>query len=189
MTIGAHFPGFGASREAPRRNGSGPPEARHRPWGPLFAALLAALLCAGCSSAAPSKTLYERFQDEDPVVRAEAAVEAARLGDPKALPYLVDRLGDPEADVRLMASAALLQLTGPAYPKMGWRFYDPPDQRAQAQERWRQWLRQQGIQPLTAASGPAGPSPNGIAGTGPSSASSPATAPASPTQAEGNRAP
>jgi hypothetical protein len=124
------------------------------PWRKVLTALLpAVLLCAGC--AAPSKSLYERFQDENPAVRAQAAAEAGTARDPKALPYLVDRLGDPEAEVRLMASAALREWEGPTYEKMGWRFYEPPARREEAQERWRQWLRQRGLRPLPASSQPA----------------------------------
>lgn len=131
-----HFPCCGVRRQAPRRQ--------------LLTALLSAvLLCAGCTGPAPTRGLCQRLQDGDPAVRAAAAADAAKAKDPKALPCLVDRLGDPEPDVRLMASAALQQMTGATYEKMGWRFYDPPALRAEAVDRWRQWLREQGRQTQT----------------------------------------
>jgi hypothetical protein len=119
----------------------------------LAALLLAAASCAGCGGAAGPGSIYQRFQDEDPSVRAAAAAEAAGSGDPATLSYLVDRLGDPEPDVRLMADAALRKRTGPAYDQIGWRFYESGDLRAQAQRRWRDWLRSRGLAPAgTAAS-------------------------------------
>jgi len=117
-------------------------------------ALLPLLLCASC--AGPAKDIYRRLQDEDPAVRAEAAVEAAQTRNEATLPFLVDRLGDAEKDVRLMASVALENLAGSqTFQEMGWRFYDPPDVRAKAIQRWRGWLRRRGMTPLPASSQPA----------------------------------
>ncbi len=82
--------------------------------------------------------LYQRFQDEDPSVRIEAAIEAAALGDAKALPYLVDRLEDSEPDVRFFSFQALKEMTGKT---MDWQYYDRPERRAIAVSKWRQWLR------------------------------------------------
>ena len=114
-------------------------------------ALLPLMLLASC--AGPAKDLYRRLQDEDPVVRAEAAVEAAQTHNEKALPLLVERLGDVEKDVRLMASVALKDLAGAkTFEEMGWRLYDPPQERAKAVDRWRQWLRGRGMTPAPAAS-------------------------------------
>jgi hypothetical protein len=132
----ANVPRRGIRPEAPRRK-------------VLTAVLPAAFLCAGCALPPPATGLYQRLQDENPAVRAEAAADAAKARDAKALPFLVDRLGDPEPDVRLMASAALRQMTGTTYETMGWRFYDPPSLRAEALDRWRQWLRGGGKQPQT----------------------------------------
>ena len=117
---------------------------------------LAASVCAGCASGpTPPRSLYLRLQNEDPTVRAEAIAEAARTRDEKALPYLVDRLGDSESDVRLFADAALGEMAGPAWKAMGWRSYDPPDVRAQAQQRWRDWLRRRAAGGAAPASSPA----------------------------------
>jgi len=89
---------------------------------------------SGC--AAPAD-LYQRLQDEDPKVRAAAAVQAGKLKDRAALPYLVDRLDDPEEEVRFVAYLALRNITGQT---MGWNYADPPERRAEAVARWRAWL-------------------------------------------------
>jgi hypothetical protein len=128
MTSAAHFPTRGC-RAGPSRRALPAVD------------LLTLALAGGC--AAPPKPLLPRLQDEDPAVRALAAAEAARTRDAKALPYLVDRLSDAEPDVRLLASVALQDLAGSkVFAAIGWRFYDPPEERSQAQERWRDWLRQ-----------------------------------------------
>jgi len=141
---------------------------------------LSLMLAGGC--AAPSKPLLSRLQDEDPAARALAASEAARTRDAKALPYLVDRLSDSEPDVRLIASVALKDLAGAkVFAAMGWRFYDPPEERERAQERWRDWLRQ-GM-PATA------PAPTTPTATAPAATTSAATTPASrPAAAPGKEA-
>ena len=95
------------------------------------------VLCSGC--VADDAKLYQKFQAEDPSLRIEAALEAARAGDHKALPYLVDRLEDSEPDVRFFSFQALKEITGKT---MGWKYYDRPEQRAVAVSKWRQWLRQ-----------------------------------------------
>jgi len=96
--------------------------------------LLASILC-GC--AASNSALYRRLQSEDPDQRIRAAVRAAKSDDEKAVPYLVDRLEDSEEEVRFAAYMALKQITGKT---MGWRYYEPPERRAEAVRRWRQWL-------------------------------------------------
>ena len=103
----------------------------------IRALLLCGLAFGGCES--DSSDLYRKFQGEDPRVRIAAAVEASDTKNPRAVPYLVDRLEDPEADVRFFSFLALKKITGKT---MDWRYYDPPAARGEAVERWRQWLRQ-----------------------------------------------
>jgi hypothetical protein len=136
----------------------GPREAA-RCW-LLPATLLALCFCAGCPSTAAPRDLVRLLQDEDPAVRAQAAVGAGESGDRKTLPLLIDRLSDEEVDVRLMADAALRKIAGDQVAnEMGWRAYDPPEVRTKAQQRWRQWLAGQGAAPA-AASAPAGSGPS-----------------------------
>ena len=89
------------------------------------------------SCAAGGASLYQRLQDEDPKVRLQAVVEAGQRHDHRAVGLLVERLGDGDEDVRLFASLALERVTGQT---MGYRFYDLPEARQQAIDRWRQYL-------------------------------------------------
>ena len=101
---------------------------------------LTVLLCvwaggASCNRFSPSR--YQRLQNEDPAVRIQAIREAGQAKDDKAVPYLVDRLTDSEADVRVFAIISLERITGRT---MGYRHYDPARQRIKAVARWRKWL-------------------------------------------------
>jgi HEAT repeat protein len=83
------------------------------------------------------RELYRRFQSEDPALRMHAVLQAGRENDTKAVPYLVDRLTDSEAEVRFAAILALRRITGTA---RGYRYYEPPTKRDEAVQRWRSWL-------------------------------------------------
>jgi len=91
----------------------------------------------GCSP--PGGTLYERLQDENPTVRVRAVIQAGQAKDPKAVPYLIDRLSDSERDVQFFAFLALEKITGRTTEH---RYYDSPQERAAAERQWRQWLDQ-----------------------------------------------
>jgi len=99
--------------------------------------IVCALIVAGCGGLAAQQSLYERLQSDDHAVRAAAVVEAGNARDPKATPYLVDRLEDDDADIRLFAGEALRRITG---QDLGYRSYDSPQARSEAVRRWRQWL-------------------------------------------------
>lgn len=88
--------------------------------------------------AAPDeRTLYGRLQSKNADVRIEAILQAGRQKDPKAVPYLVDRLSDSYAEVRFTAIVALEKITG---TDRGYRYWAPMADREQAIGRWRQWL-------------------------------------------------
>ncbi|MCD4825632.1 MAG: HEAT repeat domain-containing protein [Phycisphaerae bacterium] len=108
----------------------------------LAGLLLAGMLWGGCVASTPEVgTIFQRLQNEDPAVRIEAAVEAGKTRNSKALPLLVDRLSDTESEVRLFASLALEKIVGEKqFAELGWKFYDSPDVRQKAVEKWRQWL-------------------------------------------------
>ncbi len=97
--------------------------------------LLMLCISAGCSLTGAD--LYAALQDEDPSVRIQAVHTAGKTQDPKAVPYLVDRLTDSESDVRFYAIGALKRSTGET---MGYNYYEPAAKRAEAVQRWRQWL-------------------------------------------------
>jgi hypothetical protein len=55
----------------------------------------------------------------------------------QAVPLLVDRLDDPDVEVRFAAIGALRRITGEDFD---YRFNEPAGRRAPAVGRWRQWL-------------------------------------------------
>ena len=128
------------------------------------------LLCVsalgGCGPGAEG-TLYERLQDENPTVRAQAAVQAGTQRDRAAIPYLIDRLTDREPAVRMFAILALEKITG---ERRGYRPVGPDAQQVEAARRWRQWWQgehgpvEEGEEvpdgpPAPAAAGGEGPEP------------------------------
>jgi hypothetical protein len=117
-------------------------------------------LLAGCPAAPPST--YAQFQSKDPGARVQALVEATKNKDANALPFIVERMTDSESDVRLFAENSLRTITGHT---MGYHSYDLPQDRQQAQDRWRQWLKGDRKtfppEPTTQTVGPTGVSPVG----------------------------
>lgn len=104
-------------------------------------------VAAAAPQAAPDEsTLYGRLQSRNKDVRIEAILQAGRQKDAKAVPYLVDRLGEGYAEVRFAAIVALEKITG---TDRGYRYWAPAAQRDEAIARWRQWLP-------SGAAGPAG---------------------------------
>lgn len=91
---------------------------------------------AGCSLAPRS---FRDMIHPAPVVRARAV----GLGDDQpewvAVPALIDRLNDPDRVVRMASSDALKARTGRDFGFLPWA---PPEERAQAVERWRAWWKQ-----------------------------------------------
>ena len=86
---------------------------------------LALLLClcvaaglSGCEQIQASH--YHDFEDDNPTVRLAAITRAGNTCDEKSIPYLVERLTDSEADVRLFAIVALRKTTGETF---GYRHY------------------------------------------------------------------
>lgn len=102
-----------------------------------FVPILCALLVTGCAPVEGRPSLHRRLQSDAHDVRAAAVVEAGSRGDRKAVPYLVDRLEDDQADIRLFAIQALRQMTEENF---GYRSYGNELARREAVRRWRQWL-------------------------------------------------
>jgi hypothetical protein len=94
------------------------------------------LVCAltGCVR---RSDLARDFQSEDPKVRIAAIRESGRGKVESAVPYLVDRLTDSEAEARMFSIIALEKITGLTH---GYRYYDEPSVRGEAVGRWRKWL-------------------------------------------------
>ncbi len=116
----------------------------------LMAALAACLV--GCGPARPQADLAARLQDEDPSVRAGAAIEAGRHNRQDVLALLVERLDDREETVRMVSIVSLEKLTG---QRMGYCYYHSREDRQKAIARWRDWLKRR------QASRPASQTPDG----------------------------
>jgi HEAT repeat protein len=111
--------------------------------------LLLAIIASGCAANKSPSAILAGLQSENPSKRMEACIAAAQQRERSAVPLLVDRLGDSDADVRFCAIRALCDITSQTF---GYEYYQDEGQRAEAVARWRQWLREQ------ASSQPAGPS-------------------------------
>lgn len=103
---------------------------------------LAMLGAAGCNVFGLRGSIAQRLQAEDPDVRITAIHDADRSGDRELLPLLVERLSDSHEEVRLFAFIALRRRTGKT---LGYHYYDPRDERQKAIERWREYLRRNGL--------------------------------------------
>jgi HEAT repeat protein len=103
--------------------------------------ILAAMATAGCNGATEQSILCG-LEGECPSERSAACLAAGQRGDESALPLLVERLEDPAADVRFFAIAALRRMTGQT---LGYHYYDKPEERLAAVQRWRQWLQREAV--------------------------------------------
>jgi len=99
----------------------------------LFVALPVCFL-TGCFGSGGS---VDDFRNEDPKVRISAIKQAGREKQDSAIPHLIDRLSDSEAEVRMFAIVALKEITGLTH---GYQHYDSAADRDSAIEEWRKWL-------------------------------------------------
>lgn len=76
--------------------------------------------------------------DPDATVRSDAGASLLELGDPRGFPPLVDALADADARRRVRAIDALAAATGGT--RLGYEPDGPPDERAAAVLRWRDFL-------------------------------------------------
>ena len=94
---------------------------------------MAVSLAAACGCA-PREP--RRIGAMDPTANIPAIQEAARDHDRAAIPQLVRQLESDDPAVRFYAIEALRKLTGKTF---GYRFYDDPDERRPAVERWKRY--------------------------------------------------
>ena len=104
--------------------------------------VLSVCLLTGCAG---NRDIAKDFQNEDPKVRISAIRRAGRDKLESSEPYLVDRLSDSEAEVRMFAIVALEKITGETH---GYRHYDDSASRNVAIERWRKWLVDNNFEPV-----------------------------------------
>ena len=76
--------------------------------------------------------------DPDATVRSDAGASLLELGDPRGFTPLVDALADPDARRRVRAIDALAAASGGT--RLGYEADGPPDERAAAVVRWRDFL-------------------------------------------------
>lgn len=97
-----------------------------------------AVLALGCTGGGTRRSLATALQSGNASERIRASVQAGRQRDMRAVPLLVERLEDSSADVRLFAIRALEKITGQT---LGYRYFAPPAERAEAVRRWRDWVK------------------------------------------------
>ncbi len=100
------------------------------------AAALAGL--GACGEKTDEQALVESLSNPDPTVRSGAAQALGQLLAYDSLPALVTALDDPDLRVREAAGSAVLQLF--SYRDVGYRAGDPPEVRAQAVQKIREWM-------------------------------------------------
>jgi hypothetical protein len=103
---------------------------------------------AGCGSGPRN---FLSVNDPSPVVRARAVGLEEGQPDEVAVPALIERLGDPDAVVRMTAQEALKRRTGQDFGFVPW---EEPAAQAEAIARWRAWWESQQGTRITVPSPP-----------------------------------
>ena len=97
-------------------------------------AALSTSFMVGCGA---PRDIAGDFQNEDPNVRIAVIRRSGQDKLESAIPYLVDRLTDSEAEVRMFAIMALQKITGLTHD---YRYYQGASLRQDAVGRWRKWI-------------------------------------------------
>ncbi len=94
--------------------------------------VIACVVVLGATACAPPVSTGG-FDAPDPASRIYAIERAMRTNDVSRTPLIVEQLDSDDPAVRLMAIAALQELTGETY---GYHYDDPPYLREPAIQRW-----------------------------------------------------
>ena len=100
----------------------------------------AGLLLVACNNT--SSDYMANISSGKPEVATAAMSKAAQEKSRQAIVPLIKRLHDEDPAIRLSAIRALRRITG---QDMGYRSYESPVKRAQAIQRWWDWVHQQNI--------------------------------------------
>jgi hypothetical protein len=101
------------------------------------------LMMAGCRSPFDRKMGLSDLESPNPAVRIMAIKWAGDNKVSSAVPQLVDLLQDEDGSVRFYAIEGLRRITG---TDNGYDYKADPQQRAAAVERWREFLKSNGLQ-------------------------------------------
>jgi len=103
----------------------------------------ATLVLSGCRGPFDRKMRLSDLDSPNPVVRIMAIKWAGDSKASSAIPRLVDFLHDEDTSVRFFAIEALRRITG---TNSGYDYKASPQLRAEAVERWREFLKSNGSQ-------------------------------------------
>lgn len=115
------------------------------------------MLLAGCARG-PLTT--RKMKQGAPLAQARAIGLARRAPDSRVLPALVGQLDNSDPVVRLAAHEELRRRTGQDFGYVPWA---PPEERATAVGRWRDWLGQGSFATAQALKSPSSPASPGKA--------------------------
>ena len=99
----------------------------------LLCGLCLSLILPGCFTPVSEG----EFESENPAAILYAMSRAAREKDTSRIPDIVEQLGSDDPATRFVAIQSLETLTGRTF---GYRYYDPPDLRAESILRWVQYV-------------------------------------------------
>jgi len=122
--------GAGDARWVFRAGSSRAQRLARLPW---VIAIVSMTSCAGCTSTVAN------FHGQDSAERIRAIRRAAEGNHRSAIPLIVERLEDDDQAVRFYAILALDRLTG---ERLGYDYAKPSWKRADAVERWWEYVRQ-----------------------------------------------
>ncbi|MHC4482402.1 MAG: HEAT repeat domain-containing protein [Planctomycetota bacterium] len=101
------------------------------------------LMMAGCRASFDRKMGLSDLESPNPAVRVMAIKWAGDNKVSSAVPQLVDLLQDEDGSVRFYAIEGLRRITG---TDNGYDYKADPQQRVAAVERWREYLKSNGLQ-------------------------------------------
>lgn len=98
--------------------------------------LILTMLCAGTmmilGGCTPPASKGD-FESPDPAAKLYAVTRAGQEHNAARIPQLIEQLGSDDPAVRMYAILALEKITG---ERLGYVYYDPPNRRTEAIDRW-----------------------------------------------------
>lgn len=139
---------------------------RHLVLGGLAGLAAFATFALGCGETARVVAPERGLHDPVASTRMAALREVSRTSDPRYLPDLIEMLDDEDPSIRLLAGAALEQMTG---RDTGYLAHASPSERRAQVAAWRRWWDERQVSPGVApplppsgAPGSRAPGPGGV---------------------------